>query len=175
MTTKFRMLASVAALSAAVCISSVSFAQEPLSGAATPTASVQHDRRVGRERAHVEDKARALHDILNIRPDQDGAFQALVATMWPPEGKGGMGMHGDQDGMDRMTTPQRLDRMAARMSERQAEFQRHADAVRRFYAALNPDQQRAFDALHGMMMSGDDHGMGRDSMGDHHDREGDNN
>ena len=126
-------------------------------------------------RAHIEAKARALHQILNIRPDQDGAFQALLATMQPREGKGEMAMHDDQDGMDQMTAPQRLDRMAARMSDRQAEFQRHADAVRHLYAVLSPDQQRVFDALQGIMMDRNHHETGRDSMRDHHDRDGENN
>lgn len=65
-----------------------------------------------------------------------------------------------------LTTPQRLDRMVQHMTERdrqrEAEVQAHADAVKRFYAALTPGQQKAFDALHhggmghmgGMMMHG---------------------
>lgn len=51
-----------------------------------------------------------------------------------------------------LTTPQRLDRMVKHMAEEsakhQAEMQTHVDAVKRFYAALTPSQQKAFDALH---------------------------
>ncbi len=63
-----------------------------------------------------------------------------------------------------LTTPQRLDRMVAHMSEemakRQTEMRTHVEAVKRFYAALTPSQQKAFDALHegGMGM----HGGGED-------------
>ena len=57
-----------------------------------------------------------------------------------------------KDGAGALTTPERLDRMAAfmakRTAERQAAFQRRADAVKRFYAVLGPEQKRAFDALH---------------------------
>jgi Spy/CpxP family protein refolding chaperone len=38
--------------------------------------------------------------------------------------------------------------MSKRMAERQAAFQHRADAIRRFYAVLSPEQKRAFDALH---------------------------
>ena len=66
-----------------------------------------------------------------------------------------------------LTTPQRLDRMvheaAERSAKHQAQMQAHVDAVKRFYAALTPSQQKAFDAMHkggmgGMMMHGPEHG-----------------
>ncbi len=51
-----------------------------------------------------------------------------------------------------MTTPQRLDAMVKHMTEesakRQAEMLAHVNAVKAFYAALTPSQQKAFDALH---------------------------
>ena len=50
--------------------------------------------------------------------------------------------------MQNLTTPQRLDRMAARMAERQQRFAQHAAAVKQFYAQLTPAQQKAFDAMH---------------------------
>jgi Spy/CpxP family protein refolding chaperone len=37
--------------------------------------------------------------------------------------------------------------MAARMAERQARFQTTAAATKTFYAALTPEQRRAFDAM----------------------------
>jgi hypothetical protein len=64
-----------------------------------------------------------------------------------------------------LPTPQRLDRMQARMNERQAAFARRSDAVKRFYAQLTPAQQRAFDALHdgpGGLRGGPGHGHGHD-------------
>ena len=169
MKTPFRMLVGAAALGAAVCVSSLGFAQAP---PPPPGAMMDHP---DAERAHwadhrresAEAKARALHDILNIRPDQDAAFQAMVASMTPQDhhGMGGDMGHEHED-MDHLTTPQRLDRMAAKLAERQAEFQRHADAVRAFYAVLSPDQQRAFDALTGLIMGGHP-GMDEGPMGGH--------
>jgi Spy/CpxP family protein refolding chaperone len=109
-------------------------------------------------KAHEERRARFLHDVLNIHPDQETAFQAFLADMRRP-------MRDHKDGADRkawtehkdagaasLTTPERLDKMSAfmskRMAERQAAFQHRADAIRRFYAVLSPEQKRAFDALH---------------------------
>jgi protein CpxP len=159
------MLASLAAISAAAGIASVSFAQEPPSGAAPPPAGA-HEHWAEHRHEHQQERAKALHDILNIRPDQEPAFQAFLASMAPPERADGMREHGEAADMAQLTTPQRLDRMAARMAEHQAKFQQRADAVRRFYAALGPEQQRAFDALHGMMGQGH-HGHGGPGGADH--------
>jgi protein CpxP len=107
----------------------------------------------------MEQHAKRLHDILNLRPDQDGALHTFLASM-APEHRDHEGMKRDRpDDMGTLTTPQRLDRMAARMSEHQAQFQARASAIRQFYAALSPEQQRAFDALPPMMMRGH-RGMG---------------
>jgi phytoene/squalene synthetase len=64
----------------------------------------------------------------------------------------------------RLSTPERLDRMAARMAERAARFRAHADAVRRFYAQLSPTQQKAFDAMPMMGHGMHGHGMGGHGM-----------
>jgi hypothetical protein len=143
------VLTSLAALSAAVCVSQAAFAQQPPPGAPPAPSAADQQRWAERMREHQEARAHALHDILNIRPDQDAAFQAFLAAMRPPEG--GMRERRDMSEMQTLTTPQRLDRMAERMAQRQAEFQRRAAAIKAFYAVLSPAQQRAFDALHGMM------------------------
>jgi hypothetical protein len=128
-----------------------------------------HQKRFEEMRARHE---KAMHDILMIRPDQEAAFHAFTAALAPPP-------MGDRDGKSwrdhgpgamAMTTPERLDRMAARMSERQARFQTMAAATKTFYAALSPEQRRAFDALPMMMgghggMHGGHRGPGGPPMG----------
>ena len=94
-----------------------------------------------------------LHDLLQIRPDQDGAFRAYLAALEsqrkPGErGPGRDGRPGEPKPQERaMTTPERLDRMTARMAERQQRFQQKIAATKTFYAALNADQRKAFDAM----------------------------
>ena len=95
-----------------------------------------------------------------------------------PGGPGHMDHHmGAADGHDdfaNLTTPERLDRMAAMMSEHmakhQAEFQKHAEAIKAFYAVLSPEQRRAFDALPPHMFGGGHHEEGGEGHGErgHH-------
>jgi hypothetical protein len=101
-------------------------------------------------------RAQLLHDALGLRPDQDAAWQAFLADMRPPEGEAGRHERHREPGAAPSTTPERLDRMAQRMSERQARFQHHAEAVKRFYASLDARQQKTFDAL--MALRGGEHG-----------------
>ncbi len=114
-------------------------------------------RRETRETARLK----ALHDALNIRPDQESAFQAFATSTKPQD----QGSRPEQMGRERqdmagMTTPERLDAMAKMMDERMARmherFQRHATAVKALYAVLNPEQRRTLDALPGLV----GHGMG---------------
>ena len=161
-----RAVPFLAAAAFALCLSSGAFAQD---SSASATAAGPHqggdhadwkkDREQHRE-AHQARRARLLHDVLNIRADQEPAFLAFLSDMkrQPHEHEG---MAGHKDGSQHkdasatpLTTPERLDRMAAfmakRTAERQAAFQRRADAIKRFYAVLGPEQRRAFDALHAM-------------------------
>ena len=129
-------------------------------------------QRMDERRQH---RQQILHDALGVRADQEAAWQAFTGSMRPPEGKGGPGMrHRDGEGPGEraeLTTPQRLDRMAERMSERQARFAQRAAATKSFYAALDPRQQKTFDALvmsrmgHGGMGGGEG-GEGRGGHGD---------
>ena len=87
-----------------------------------------------------------LHDLLQIRPDQEGAFKAFLAAAERKPGERGPGREGRPDARP-MTTPERLDRMAQRMAEHQQRFQKVAAATKSFYAALSPEQRKAFDAM----------------------------
>jgi protein CpxP len=154
MTRQIRLLASVAAFAIAAAGASFVVAQDlPMQPAQAKHEAMMHD--------HMQAHARAMHDILAIRPDQEAAWQTFIASMVPPHHPD-MDHHGEGHDADAMTTPERLDHMSAEMAEHQAAFQRHADAVRRFYAVLSPEQKKAFDALGGMM-----HGMGHGGM-EHH-------
>ena len=95
----------------------------------------------------AEQHAQRLRAVLQLRPDQEPALRALVEASRPDPARIERRRQ-ERAEMRKLTTPQRLDRMQARMAERQAAFTKRADAVRRFYAQLTPAQQRAFDALH---------------------------
>ncbi len=164
------------ALAAALCLSiggvAVVYAQD---AGAPPAAGAQDGRghwdpaaMKQRWEARKAEHAKMLHDALNIRPDQEAAFQTFIASM-DRHGEHGMGdhrMHGGAAGEHHdLTTPERLDRMQKRLAERDQRFEQHAAAVKTFYAALSPEQQRTFDALAKMHGRGGHGGHGR--MGGH--------
>jgi hypothetical protein len=110
------------------------------------------------EAEHAE-RIKALHEALNIRPDQEAAFDAFAAAMHPnPHDDWRKHDEMDRSALQSMTTPQRLDHMAQIMDERSAhmreEFQRKASATKALYAVLSPDQRRTMDALHDLMGRG---------------------
>jgi protein CpxP len=110
--------------------------------------------------AHMEQLASLIHDALALRSDQEASWRTFIASMAPPSA---MMSHGDESQDHTMlTTPQMLDRMAEHLRREQAEFERHAAAVRQLYAVLSPTQQRTFDALMMLMH----HGMGMHGRGD---------
>jgi Spy/CpxP family protein refolding chaperone len=125
-----------------------------------PMAHPDHAGRWGEHKRGEHE--RLLHDALALRPDQEAAWTAFKASMEPTPEAQARRQAWAQEAVDRkdgpraehahLTTPERLDKMAARMAERQAAFQRHAAAVKTFYAVLTPQQQRTFDALATMGM-----------------------
>ena len=124
--------------------------------------------------AHEQQRAQDLKTILRLRPDQEPALTAFLASHRPPDGMNG-GPDGHRGppghpqggppgaGMTAMTTPQRLDMDARREAEISARRQKHVEALRTFYAALSPDQHQVFDAL--QRVEGHGHGDGRHGFG----------
>lgn len=135
------LLASVIALAA---VTGSAIAQPapppPPADAAGPA---HHHFDPAKMREHMAEHLRA---VLQLQPGQDAALNAFLDAMKPPEG---MREHHDQDmaSEQALTTPERLDRMAARMDERRARFNQIAAATKQFYAQLTPAQQKAFDSL----------------------------
>jgi hypothetical protein len=89
-------------------------------------------------RAH---KMARLKETLQIVPAQEGAWAAWTASMQPPANW----KRPDRAEFERLTTPERIDRMRALRTERMARMDKRAEATKVFYAALNPIQKRVFD------------------------------
>ena len=101
---------------------------------------------------------------LKLAPAQEGAWSQYVAAMQPPADMGRRfdpeqrkKMHKE---MDKLSTPERIERMNAMKSQRDAEMARRTDAVKTFYAALNPEQQKVYDANAMRGGRGGHHGQG---------------
>jgi protein CpxP len=82
-----------------------------------------------------------LKETLQITPPQEGAWTAWTSAMRPPANW----KRTDRAELQRLPTPERIDRMRVLRVERMATMDRRADATKVFYATLNPVQKRVFD------------------------------
>ncbi|PIC02090.1 Spy/CpxP family protein refolding chaperone [Caulobacter sp. X] len=109
-----------------------------------PGMMMMHHGRAPNPEAH----AQHLRDVLQLRPDQEGALKAYVDAT-SPKIMVRKDNDDDKDGPDRAidrkppTTLERLDQMS-KVAEA---MQKRIAATRAFYTALSPSQQKAFDAL----------------------------
>ena len=166
-------LALIAGLVLPLGIATASFAQDAAPAQPAPVAADaaahHHHRDPAQMRAHMADH---LRTVLQLQAGQDVALNAYLDALKPPAGaKEHMGRQADE--MQHLSTPERLDRMAARMDEQHSRMMARIAATKQFYAQLSPSQQKAFDDLAPMMMHHgkrgheDDHGDGRgDGHGD---------
>lgn len=117
-------------------------------GAPGPEMKAMHEAMA---KQHLED----LKTVLRLRPDQEAALQAFVASHHAGDrrvmihrGPGGADAKGPDVAPPKpMSTPERLDEMAKHEEAMTAEHKKSRDALAKFYAALGPDQQKVFDAL----------------------------
>ncbi len=115
--------------------------------AAPPTdkpATREHSGRFdpARMQEHFARRQAALKQKLQLTPAQEGAWNAYLAAMKPPADFS----RPEPGEFERLTTPERIDRMRALHTARAAAMDRRADATKTFYAALSPDQKKVFDA-----------------------------
>jgi hypothetical protein len=94
------------------------------------------------------DMAQMFRARLSLRPDQDEALNAFLQAVAPPPGMERR-MREDEAAARTMTTPQRLDLAISEMDQMRRVMVGRAQATRAFYNQLNPEQQRAFDAMGG--------------------------
>lgn len=164
MTSMFKPLKSVntlvlAGIMAAASVAAVAQTAAPAAPAAASAQSQPgpHAGHHGKNRhdpakmqARIAQHQAELKAKLKLTPAQEGAWTAFTASMQPPAG----GARPDRAAMkaefDKLTTPERIDRMrtlrAQRMAEMNAAMDKRGDATKTFYAALNADQQKVFDS-----------------------------
>ncbi|MDB5895242.1 MAG: hypothetical protein JWQ88_2773 [Rhodoferax sp.] len=114
--------------------------------------------------ARMAKRAAELKAKLKLTPAQEPAWTSFTASMQPPAPHARM-EHGE---MEKLTTPERIDKMRAMRAQRSAEMDKRADAVKTFYATLTPEQQKVFDSNAMMHRGGHDghHGGDRGDRGD---------
>ena len=100
--------------------------------------------------------AKHLADLkakLKITSTQETAWNAFAEAMKPPTDM--MNKRPDRAEMDKLTTPERIDKMRAlhkeHMAVMEASMDKRAEATKTFYAALSAEQKKTFDAEHAKM------------------------
>ena len=81
---------------------------------------------------------------LKIGAEQEAAWATFSAAMMPPANPP---KRPDRAEMEKLSTPERIDRMQALRTAREAEMDKRANAVKALYAVLNPEQKKVFDGL----------------------------
>lgn len=103
-----------------------------------------------------------LRAKLKITASQEGAWTAYTAAMKPPANM--MNQHPDRAEMEKLTTPERIEKMKSLRNQHHtdmmASMDKHDEATKTFYAALNAEQKKIFDSAHAQMggRHGNDHG-----------------
>jgi hypothetical protein len=131
-----------------------------------PQRHAEHQQRMQQRMAEHQERLKAS---LQLTPQQEPAWNAFVARMQPMQRPAQPRL--DRDAWKQLSTPERLDRMEAMKAERDRAMAQRHEAIRSFYAQLNPAQQKAFDAQQGFgpMRAGmKGHGMRHRHGGEHH-------
>ena len=160
-TRTFAATALAAAMFAATAVPSIAQTTAPAPAAATASAPADakpahrghHDRKQRmtpeQRQERMAKHAEAFKQKLKITADQEPAWTAFQQAMQPKDRPDHARL--DAKDMDKLTTPERIDRMRAMHAQRSAEMDRRGEAVKTFYAALKPEQQKVFDQEHRRM------------------------
>jgi hypothetical protein len=107
-----------------------------------------------------------LKTKLKITPAQEGGWNTFTDAMKPPARPM---EHPDRTDMDKLSTPERIDKMHAlrsqHMGDMQANMDKRDNAIKALYASLNDAQKKVMDAEHARM------GKAMDRMREGHHRE----
>jgi protein CpxP len=105
--------------------------------------------------AMVAKRTEDLRAKLKITAAQEGAWTAFTTAMKPPANGMGMGQHPNHAEMEKLSTPERIDKMKVLRVQHHADMMVNMDkrdeAVKTFYATLSTEQKATFDAEHARM------------------------
>ncbi len=82
-----------------------------------------------------------LKQALQITAQQEGAWSAWAGALQPVARQ-----RPDRAEFERLSTPERIDRIRALRAQRSAALDQRLEATKTFYAALDAQQQKVFDA-----------------------------
>jgi Spy/CpxP family protein refolding chaperone len=95
--------------------------------------------REARHQKHLDE----LKTSLQLQASQESAWNAFSSEMKAPMKRTARPNPAE---MEKMSTPERIDKMMAIKNERDTEMTQRMNATKTFYATLTPAQQKVFDA-----------------------------
>ncbi|AYM98293.1 hypothetical protein EAG14_21955 [Acidovorax sp. 1608163] len=160
--------AATAAFLAALALPALAQTPPPPPAATTKAADAPARRPGGpdmqkRHEEHMAKRQAALKEKLKLTAAQESAWTTFTSAMQPGERPA----RPDPKELDKLTTPERIDRMRELRAQHTAQAERRDEAVKKFYTALTPEQQKTFDTearhagpgmRHGGPHGGPDHG-----------------
>ena len=108
---------------------------------------MDHAKMAEKMKAGMEKHQKELHDKLKLTAAQEPAWKTFTDAIAP----GAMPAHPDRATLDKMTAPERMEKMLAMSKERQAKMEGHLAALKTFYAVLTPEQKKILDTTHNRM------------------------
>jgi Spy/CpxP family protein refolding chaperone len=119
-------------------------------GGSGPRAEAMGRHDPAKMQARMDQRLAAFKAKLQITAAQEAAWTTFTAAVKPKPHAGMANMAATHAELDKLPTPERLDRMRAlhtqHMTEMNLRMDQRADATKTFYAVLTPAQQKVFDA-----------------------------
>ncbi len=112
--------------------------------------------RIERMQKRMAERQAQLKTELKLTPAQEPAWNAFVARTQPQARPAPQSPRAD---WSKLTTPERLDKMQALKTERDARMTQRTEAIKSFYSALDTSQKKVFD---------DKYRLGMPRVGMHH-------
>lgn len=134
-------------------------------------ARTDDERKLGRNQSSktqnkIANRQAELKSKLNITPAQNGAWTTYIAAMKFPDRQNQRFTTEQRAEFDKLTTPERIDKMSTirtqRMTEMSTVAKQRGEATKTFYATLSPEQKKTFDAKLYKMGQREGRGYGRD-------------
>ena len=128
-----------------------------MQGMIPPQMSEQHMAQKQNRRAeHRAKRLQELKVFLQLQDNQEADWSTFSAALQSPVSRPAPMNPAE---MEKLTTPERMDKMMAIKAARESQINSRMNAVKTFYARLNPQQQKVFDThankamkRHGMVL-----------------------
>ena len=108
---------------------------------AGPASFGERGRSPEQMKAHFEKRKTDLHDKLKLNASQEAAWKNYLGKVGPME----PGARPDRAEMQKLSAPERMEKMLGFMKERENRMANVAAATKEFYAVLTPEQQKVFN------------------------------